>query len=114
MARLGLLERIDRRNQAVADYLGSRPEAGTKAFPYAKTERARRLLGFVAVGVGVVTMLAWTRFGWVAGVVMMVVAVAVGAVVSWRLEHHPWTTGRCEAPGTDTTEHDATHRRAGT
>lgn len=73
---------LDRRNQAVADFLRDNPDAGTKVNPYAKSDRARRwmvtaLLGSAALG---------AVFGWKAGIA----AVVVAAAVLWRHEHHPW------------------------
>ncbi len=83
------LRRWDERNQAVSDWLIDHPDAGTKGLPYAKSDRARRVLWAVIA----VTLLG----GWVLGsilgssavVITWVVGVVLVGVLSQRLEHHP-------------------------
>lgn len=85
---MGWLERLDKRNQAVADYLLEHPEAGTQVDPYAKSPQARRRLAAVCAAVFV----AWLLLGWIAGIVVLVAA----APLMWFQEHHPWLHGRAE------------------
>ncbi len=73
---------LDRRNQAVADFLRDIPDAGTKVNPYAKNDRARRWI--------VMSLLLSAALGAVLGWKAGIAAVVVASVVLWRHEHHPW------------------------
>jgi hypothetical protein len=87
---MGLLDRLDRRNQAVADYLRAHPEAGTEVLPYAKDARARRILSGVVIGVGLVSFVVVQAFGWIGAAIVIPPLLVITALISRRLEHHPW------------------------
>lgn len=80
MAKGSPLDWFDRGNQRAMDYQRSRPDAGLKSMPYAKSDSARRTAIAIIVVVGSIA----TIFGWRAGLVALVVAVPL----LWRLEHH--------------------------
>ena len=90
LARMGLLDKLDRRNQAVADHLRAHPEAGTDVFPYAKDARARRILSGVVTGVGLVSFIVVSAFGWIGAAIVIPPLLLVTAAISRRLEYHPW------------------------
>ncbi|MGE3328963.1 MAG: hypothetical protein AB7N61_26510 [Acidimicrobiia bacterium] len=87
---MGLLDKLDRRNQAVADHLRAHPEAGTDVFPYAKDARARRILSGVVTGVGLVSFIVVSAFGWIGAAIVIPPLLLVTAAISRRLEYHPW------------------------
>ena len=90
MAKHRLLGWFDRGNQRAIDYVRSQPDEGLRSMPYAKSDSARRTaIGIIAV----VGLIAWI-FGWLAGLVALVVA----APFLWRLEHH-FFFGRHDAEG---------------
>jgi hypothetical protein len=94
---VGFLDRLDRRNQAVADFQRARPDLGTEPFPYAKDDRSRHILR-VLCGVCFLTAFVAARWvGWAGFVVLFVVLFGVIAIASWKLEHHPWL----RSPGSD-------------
>jgi hypothetical protein len=79
------LSNLDRRNQAVADFLLDHPEAGTQIDPYAKSPKARRIVAGSAVGIALIVLF----FGWIVGAIVLVPL----TVIMWRLDHHPWLHG---------------------
>jgi hypothetical protein len=91
------LSNLDRRNQAVADFLLDHPEAGTQIDPYAKSPQARRIVAVSAVGIVLIMLF----FGWIVGTIVLVPL----TVALWRLDHHPWLHGyqrtSGDQPGTD-------------
>jgi len=91
MPKRSLLAWLDKGNQRAMDYARAQPDLGTKTLPYAKSDSARR------IGAGLAVMVALTAFlfGWVGGVIAIVVA----APLFWRLEHHFFLT---RSPDTDT------------
>lgn len=80
MPKRSLLGWFDRGNQRAMDYVRSRPDAGLKVLPYARSDSARRWGIAMLIGVG----LAGFIFGWLGGVI----ALAVAAPFFWGLEHH--------------------------
>lgn len=90
MAKRGVLGWFDRGNQRAMDYVRSRPESGLKMVPYAKSDSARRRAVVIIVVIGLIA----TIFGWLPGLVALVVA----APFLWRLEHH-FFFGRHDADG---------------
>ena len=80
MRKRSLLAWLDKGNQRAMDYARAQPDLGTKTLPYAKSDSARRIGAVLAVMVALSAFL----FGWVGGVIAIVVAVAL----FWRIEHH--------------------------
>lgn len=80
MAKRSVLGWFDRGNQRAMNYVRSRPDSGLKALPYAKSDSARR----TAVVVFVIVALIAAIFGWLPGLVALLVA----SPLLWRLEHH--------------------------
>jgi len=75
------LQRWDRHNQGMTNWLGDHPEAGTRSFPRARSTRARWLLVAVAS--------AWLLSIWLGGLVLGVPVGIVFLVLAWRLQVHP-------------------------
>jgi hypothetical protein len=80
MARRGLLDWFDRGNQRAMDHLRSHEGSGVKFAPYAKSDSARRTGAAIVVAVGLIALI----FGWLPGLVALVVALPF----LWRLDHH--------------------------
>jgi hypothetical protein len=89
--RKGLLAWLDRGNQRAMDHVRADPDAGLKALPYAKSDRARRtslLLMLVPAAAGLL-------LGWIAGVVAFVLVMPI----LWKQEHHFFFgRGRADEP----------------
>ena len=90
---MGWLERWDKRNQSVANYLMDHPEAGTQFDPFAKSPRSRRILLWAMIAILVVTYLAWTFGGALIGVVVFIIGLVAMKVLSRRHEVHPGRDG---------------------
>jgi hypothetical protein len=61
-------------------YRRSQADSGVKFGPYAKSDSARRTAAAIIVVVGLIALI----FGWLPGLVALVVATSF----LWRLEHH--------------------------
>ncbi len=68
------------------DHVRSQPDAGLRAMPYAKSDKARRIGLVLLAGIG----LSGFIFGWLGGLIALLVAVPF----MWRLEHHFFFNGR--------------------
>jgi hypothetical protein len=104
MAKRSLLRWLDEGNQRAMDHVRARPESGLKTNPYLKSESSRP----AAVALMTAVMLAGLIFGWIGGVIALVLA----APFLWRLEHHFFFTRSqgSKAPSTDTANDDSPQR----
>ena len=80
MAKRSFPTWLDEGNQRSVDYLRAHPEAGTEIHPFAKSDRSRRSAVMVTIAAG----LSGFFFGWVGGLIALVVAIPF----AWKLEHH--------------------------
>lgn len=87
----GFLAWLDGGNQRAMDHVRADPEAGLKALPYAKSDKARR----TSLLVMLIPVAALLLFGWIAAIVVFVLVLPV----LWKQEHH-FFLGRDQAEDT--------------